>query len=92
MESMKSTTVAAPIAATTAPIEDKDDSIPSLLPPNLNASDDDDSSDEENEQPPQIKMAILPFDPRMILLEATAPLSTVKRSSAPSFVKCNMHL
>jgi hypothetical protein len=64
-------------------MEDDDDSIPGLLPPNLDATDDDDSSDEENEQPRQIKMSILPFDPGTILLEATAPSEHSEKIKRP---------
>jgi hypothetical protein len=75
---------AAPIASTTASImEDMDDSIPGLLPLNLDESEDDDSSDEEHEQPRQIKMAILPFDPGTILLKATAPSEHSEKIKRP---------
>ena len=63
--------------------EDDDESIPDLLPQNLDASDEEDSSDEDTDPPKQIKMSILPFEPGMILLEATTPSEHSEKIKRP---------
>jgi hypothetical protein len=71
---LESTTAATlNISTMTAVTEDNGNSIPGLTPQNWDAFDNEDLGDEENERPPQIKMALLPFEPGTILLEATAP-------------------
>jgi hypothetical protein len=84
MDSTEPMMAVAPLTLTTAPImEDMDGSIPDLLPPSLDESDDDGSSDEEHEQLRHIKMAMLPFDPGTILLEATAPSEHSEKIKRP---------